>query len=173
VYKTEFLDVYKDERKVIMNTAEEALKAMGLTAEEMLDAEEERKEQGRPRRSDPRICLCGHAAARHTTVNGITFCKPARMECPCKNCRPVIEAEDTRKFLRRTDGGGKLHALTRGIVSHIETGKSVKWVVDLKCDRCGQNDENVVPVPVTQSGKGTSYATGYDALLCRFCREEV
>lgn len=169
VYKTELLALYKDERKIDMSGAEDALKAMGLSVEEVLEG----VEPGRPRRSDPRICLCGHAVARHTQINGLTFCKPARMECPCKKCRPVLEADDTRKFLRRTDGGGKLHALARGIVSHVEAGKSVKWVVELQCDRCGENDENVVPVPVTQSGKATTYATGYDALLCRKCRTEV
>ena len=156
-----------------MTNAEQVLQAMGISAEEVLEVEEELKDHGRPRRSDPRICLCGHAVARHTVANGITYCKPSRMECPCKSCRPVLECADTRKFLRRTSGGGKMHALTLGIGSHVASGKSVKWIIDLACDRCKENDNNVVPVPVTQTGRATSHATGYDALLCRQCRTEV
>jgi hypothetical protein len=53
------------------------------------------------------------------------------------------------------------------------SGKSAEWIVDLKCDRCGKVDEIVTPVPVTKSGHATSHATGYDALLCQECREEV
>ena len=48
-----------------------------------------------------------------------------------------------------------------------------KWIIDLQCDRCKKNDQNVVPVPVTQHGKAVLYATGYDALLCRECRSSV
>jgi hypothetical protein len=95
------------------------------------------------------------------------------MECPCKSARAVLEVGDIRKFLRTTSGGGKLHALTLGMLSHIETEKPMTWLVDLKCDRCGKDDKNVVPVPVTQSGKAVSYPTGYDALLCPECRTEV
>jgi hypothetical protein len=53
------------------------------------------------------------------------------------------------------------------------SGKSAEWIVDLKCDRCGKVDEIVTPVPVTKSGHATSQPTGYDALLCQECREEV
>ena len=66
-----------------------------------------------------------------------------------------------------------MHALTLGIVSHVQTGREVQWIVDLVCDRCGEANGNVVPVPVTQTGRATSYPTGYDALLCPTCRTEV
>jgi hypothetical protein len=156
-----------------MNEAEDILKSMGLTAEEVKAADDEVRSKGRRPNTDRTVCLCGHAMARHTIVNGVVFCKPSRMECPCKKSRAVLEVADVRKFLRSTSGGGKLHALTLGLLAHIETGKSAKWLIELQCDRCGKNDKNVVPVPVTQSGRSANYATGYDALLCKECRESI
>jgi hypothetical protein len=149
--------------------ARKALEMMGLSVDEMLEEDVIK----RPKYTDSRICLCGHAVARHTATNGFVYCKPSKMECPCKNVRPVLETDDTRKFLRKTEGGGKLHALSLGMLQILRLGKSVKWIVDLKCDRCGSEDDQVVPVPVTQTGRPTNYATGYDALLCRACRTEI
>lgn len=152
----------------------EALEAMGISIEEAQEADKVARETSRRERErDISVCLCGHGSARHIVVNGTVFCKPSRMECPCKKLRPVLECADTRKFLRRTSGGGALHALTLGILAHVQEGKRVEWIVDLKCDRCGKDDKNVVPVPVTQQGRAVGYATGYDALLCRECRTEV
>ena len=149
----------------------DALEAMGISVDEVRKADELVREKRHDR--DQRICLCGHAIARHTVTSGVVYCKPGRMDCPCKRCRPVLEVFDTRKFMRKTSGAGALHALTLGVLAHIELGKPVKWITDLQCDRCQKNDQNVVPVPVTQQGKAVTYATGYDALLCRECRSEV
>jgi hypothetical protein len=153
--------------------AKAALEAMGITLDEALEADEKVRDGAKTRDRDARICLCGHPIARHTIVNGVVYCKPSRMECPCKKTRPVLEADDTRKFLRRTSGSGAMHALSLGLVSLIQSGKSAKWIVDLVCDRCGAQDGNVVPAAVTQTGKPTSYATGFDALLCPTCRTEL
>ena len=164
-----------------MNTEEEntkwisgtdALASMGLTVDDIDDADKEllaRKSYG----TDRQICLCGHGVSRHTVTNGVVFCKPARMECPCKRVRPVLITEDTRMFIRKTDGSGSAHALARGIRATVEKNKSVSWSIDLVCDRCGESDNNIVPAAVTQSGNAVSYATGYDALLCPECRTEV
>lgn len=155
------------------NDAIRALEAMGLTLDEVEKVDEELRSETRRKDRDPRICLCGHPIARHTVVNGAVYCKPTRMECPCKNVRPVLEADDVRKFLRKTSGSGALHALTLGILAHAQEGKSVKWTVDLVCDRCKTADENVVPAAVTQQGRATNVPIGYDALLCPMCRTEV
>lgn len=152
----------------------DALQAMGISLEEIEKADQvSRETPRREKERDTTICLCGHGSARHILVNGTVFCKPSRMECPCKKLRPVLKADDTRKFLRKTTGGGALHALSLGILAHVKENKSVSWIVDLKCDRCKKDDKNVVPVPVTQQGRAVGYATGYDALLCRECRAEV
>jgi hypothetical protein len=153
-------------------SAQDALAMMGLTTEDVDDADAELLEK-KKHGVDRQICACGHAMSRHTVVHGAVFCKPARMECPCKHVRPVIETEDTRMFIRKTDGAGSAHALSRGIRAAAEKGKSVAWIVDLVCDRCGTANNRVVPVPVTQNGHATSHATGYDALLCPECRIEV
>jgi len=163
------------EEKPKDTSAIEALAAMGISVEDMVKAEEQLAGLGyrRYKTTDSRICACGHAIARHTVTNGAVYCKPARMECPCKNCRPVLEAQDIRKFMRKTTGSGPFHALTLGIMSHVKNGLSIRWLEQPKCDRCGAETNDVVPVPVTQSGSARSIATGYDALLCPTCRAEV
>ena len=151
---------------------EDALAMMGLSVEDVDTADAELLEK-KKHGVDRQVCACGHAMSRHTVIHGVVLCKPARMECPCKRARPVLETTDTRMFIRKTDGSGSAHALIRGIRAAVEKAKQVAWIVDLKCDRCGKADNNVVPVPVTQGGIATTYATGYDALLCPSCRVEV
>ena len=119
------------------------------------------------------ICVCGHPVSRHTVAHGATYCKPTRMECPCKSVRAVLETSDSRPFLRKTEGSGPFHALSRGIRAAIEKGLKISWMVEMKCDRCGEEADNLFPTPVTQNGIATQYATGHDALLCRGCREQV
>lgn len=150
-----------------MSNAEGALAAMGISVEEAAEADEALRE--RPLMRDGRVCLCGHGVGRHTSTGGVVWCKPARMDCPCKKIRPVLEVEDSRPFLRKTAGGGAMHALVRGISALVSSGKRADWIVDLECDKCGGSDE-VVPVPVTRNGVVADEATGYDALLCVGCR---
>jgi hypothetical protein len=153
-----------------MSDAKDALDAMGISLEEAVEVDESLRE--RPSVRDGRVCLCGHGMGRHSTTGGVVWCKPARMDCPCKKIRPVIEVEDTRPFLRKTAGGGMMHALVRGISAVALSGKPVTWLVDLKCDKCGAEGKStgVVPVPVTKNGIASDEATGYDALLCQKCR---
>jgi len=140
--------------------------------DDVVSSEAELVASGRRRNGDRRICVCGHPAGRHTQIQGLTICKPTRMECPCKNLRAVLRAEDTRNFLRKTEGSGALHALGRGLRAAQDAGKSVEWLVEAKCDRC-LAEAQVSPVAVTQRGVVVQAATGFDALLCRKCRENV
>lgn len=144
--------------------------SMDFTLEEAIEADAEVIRNKRER--DGRICLCGHPMTRHEIVLGMNVCKPTRMECPCKKARAVVETNDTRSFLRKTAGSGPLHALGRGMQAAVVAGKDVTWVVDPICDRCGAEDK-LSPVAVNQRGVATDEATGYDALLCRKCRQEV
>lgn len=150
-----------------------ALEMMGITLEEADEADRVLTEKSKSRKQDSRICLCGHGVVKHTVYGGVVACKPSALSCPCKKVRSVLEADDTRYFLRKTAGAGPMHALARGIVASVKTGKGVRWIVDLQCDRCGKAEQNVVPVPVTQSGYSTDEATGFDALLCPGCRLEI
>lgn len=161
-----------DEEEVKWVSAKDALAMMGLTPEDIDEADADLIEK-KKHAVDRQICACGHPLSRHTIVHGAVFCKPARMECPCKHARPVIETNDTRMFIRKTDGAGSAHALSRGIRAAVEKDKSVAWIVDLVCDRCKKANPSIVPVPVTQSGHAMSEPTGYDALLCPDCRVEV
>lgn len=147
-----------------------ALAAMGLSMEEVLEADKKILDVTKKGRRDRRVCLCGHAVARHSEYAGHLTCKPSAMLCPCKAVKPVLEADDIRAFLRRTEGSGAMHALTRGIAAAVSAGKEVTWLVELKCDKCGQHASNVVPAAVTQSGRLSDSATGFDALICYDCR---
>lgn len=150
---------------------ESAFERLDFTLEEARSVDERlSRRQGRLR--DGRICGCGHPVSRHTNVSGIVYCKPTKMECPCKRIRPVIEVSDTRSFLRKTEGGGVYHALTRGLQAAVASRHKIEWLVEEKCDRCGVEGK-VAPVPVTSNGVAMHEATGYDALLCKTCREEV
>jgi len=162
-----------DDENEKMMTPEEMLASMGISMEEAEEANENLRVRPAHGGRDARICICGHGVSRHTVTNGAVYCKPTRMECPCKKVRAVIEAEDTRPFLRRTGGAGAMHALSLGLVGLAQKGRSARWVVDLVCDRCGKEDSNVVPAAVTSNGVGVSYPTGYDVLLCPGCREAV
>jgi hypothetical protein len=153
-----------------MRSAEEILAEMGIGMDEALEADASvRYKQGR----DSRICLCGHPMGRHNVVGGIVMCKPNKMDCPCKKARAVLEAEDTRKFVRKTVGSGKFHALGLGLVSSAVAGKSVKWIIEMVCDKCGEESEVLSPTPVTQNGFLSGEVTGYDVLLCSSCRIDM
>lgn len=143
---------------------------LDFSQEEAQAADEELKKPKSKR--DRRICLCGHPMARHTNLSGMVYCKPTRMECPCKKPRPVLEVSDVRPFLRKTSGAGPLHALGRGLAAAAAKGIEVRWLVEMKCDRCGKAGP-ISPVPVTQRGIAVNEATGFDALLCADCRTEV
>lgn len=151
----------------------DALSALGLDLEEVLEADSDLRT--RPSKRDGRICACGHSMTKHKFDKfiGVHTCKPSKMDCPCKNPRPVLEAEDTRPFLRRTQGGGARHALSRGLAALVSSGKSAEWIIDLNCDGCKEASDVLVPVPVTKDGFASDEATGIDLLLCPTCREKA
>lgn len=153
-----------------MTSAKDGLAALGLSVDEAVETDAKLKKKVC---RDPRICICGHAVNKHTVVNGIVMCNPSRMNCPCKSVRPVIEVDDTRRFLRKTTGPGYEHALIRGIAALHEIGKGMRWIEPPKCDRCSATEGRIVPVPIT-AGKTVAYeATGRDALLCEKCLGEI
>lgn len=155
-----------------MSESGNAFSYFDFSLEEAQEVNQMLKKNGRLGR-DARVCVCGHPMSRHNVnLRGVMECKPSAMNCPCKVDRAVVKAQDVRDFLRKTIGGGSLHALGRGLQTAIEKGHEVEWIVEMKCDRC--NEEGPIsPTPVTQNGVGAEYATGYDALLCKKCRTEV
>lgn len=150
------------------SSAEEALLAIGLDPDEVIAIDQTVSK--RTRRKDNRICICGHGVGRHQETAGRHMCNPSAMRCMCRTFRPVLEAEDSRIFLRETLGPGKLHALSRGIAASAEKGKKVEWIVNLTCDRCQDEEKKVLPIPLTENGYVASYPTATTALLCQDCR---
>ena len=153
------------------------LDAMGLTLEEVARAEE--TVRVRPALRDGRICLCGHPVSRHIVAAGIVSCTLGRQTCPCKSVKPVIDVTDTRYFLKKTEGYGPLHALSRGVALLEEKGGSGDWIVTIECQNpnCAKTpNSRVIPVPVdgrvTPPRVATS-ATGYDLLLCTTCTDSM
>jgi hypothetical protein len=116
------------------------------------------------------ICICGHPVGRHDNVSGLVMCSAGKSTCPCKNVRAVVKVENARIFLRRTKGGGALHALSQGLLAAHKDGQKIEWLIAQKCDLC-EKTKQLSPVPVTQRGVIVSEATGYDKLLCMECRE--
>lgn len=116
------------------------------------------------------ICVCGHPVGRHDKTSGLVMCSAGKSTCPCKAVRAVVKVDNARIFLRRTKGGGALHALSQGLVSAVKDGQSIEWLIEQKCDLCGE-EKQLSPVAVTQRGVIVNEATGYDKLLCQDCRE--
>lgn len=151
-----------------MKSAKDILNEMGIDPDEAIRVDKQLT--SRPR-GDKRICLCGHSVSRHDLTLDRPSCIVGKQFCPCRKIQPVLVVEDTRPFIRKTDGASVLHALTRGIAAAAEKGHAVEkiegaWV----CHRCGQSDVRLSPVPVSSNGVAMQTATGYDALLCDDCR---
>lgn len=176
-----------------MTDAKEFFKQLGISSEVMDNAKDDRQKSRGP--TDRRICLCGHGTNKHQDptigddqrnryVDGPVaerayICYPnANVVCPCKLPTPVIVVSDSRWFLRKTTGGGHLHALIKGIISLQKIDKAtVDWLIVPTCARCGESgiDKNILPVPLTKEFRLThdGKSDGYDRFLCEECRKEV
>lgn len=151
-------------------SAQSALEALGISLEEAIETDQDLR---RDKNNNKNICICGHPENKHRNVQGQTGCFTTQLKCPCVEPRPVLHAQDIRPFLFKTAGAGALHALVRGITSlaMMNPPKNVTWLVDLKCDMCGESDSVVSVTPVTRHGMPSSVATGIDKFLCHDCRD--
>jgi hypothetical protein len=141
---------------------------------------------------DRRICICGHAMDRHKAEETLDWevpvpilkwndpsaeykCTPNRQACSCRRLIPVLEVSNTKYFLKRTEGSGELHALTRGIraLSKLEQ-HTMTWLIDLTCFVCGCTSEQDRVVPAVFNAdktiKKTEGSIGYDDFICQKCR---
>jgi hypothetical protein len=158
-----------------MTTAREALLAMGIDPDEAIATDE--RLRSKPRR-DSRICICGHAISRHNIDedSGRSTCSPSQMSCSCLHINPVLEADDTRMFLRKTTGPGKEHALIRGISALIAIDKSCTWIAGSQlCQKCGTAELPIVPVPVKdpEMSKVVYRQSQHNAMMCAKCLGEI
>lgn len=153
--------------------AEDLLKEMGIDPEEAIAVD---RELSTKKRRDRRVCICGHGANRHIYDNGVWACVPSRLTCTCQTMRPVLEVDDTRKFLRKSSGPGNRHALIRGMTSLIESGKYASWIEELSCDKCEAKKLGIVPVALSFAGRvayDESDMSGKHVFLCQDCLEEI
>jgi hypothetical protein len=152
-----------------MPTGKDLIEEMGLDYQEVLEADETR-ERGRPKSKT--ICLCGHALSRHEDMgDGRAPCNALMRNCRCRNPIAVLETEDVRVFMSKTEGGAALHALTRGLLAANKKGIEVSWIDEQRyCHSCETTDTRLTPVAVTRNGLPATEDTGYNALLCDDCR---
>lgn len=157
-------------------TPEEALAVLGIDIDLAIADNKKIQETG-PR--DNRICVCGHGVNKHDPA-GLIQCKPNALVCKCKVARPVLETTDTRLFLRKTEGFGSKHALSRGITglyltnAKKNTNKSITWLIPLACDRCKKDSPKLIPTPLTLHAKTVATIdTGLNALLCEDCVAQI
>lgn len=152
------------------NTNPTAFDYFDLNLEEAI---QESKNNNTVRNTSKEICVCGHPTRRHKpNSRGEIKCVPNAMICKCKEPRPVLKAQDIRPFLRKTTGGGLLHALARGLATCVERGLEIEWLIPMACDKC-HTETKVVPTPVNQNGTIANDETGYNALLCQTCRTQI
>lgn len=143
------------------------------------EVEEEivKKEQELANARDGRICSCGHPVKHHNVDKDnptISACKPGRQFCPCAKLKPVIKVGDTRYFLRKSEGNGKLHALALGIVASMRAkphlADEMEWLVPNTCEKCQTENVQLFPTYVTQQGVIMDDPTKFSVLLCNDCR---
>lgn len=154
-----------------MSDAADILKSMGIDPDEAVERDADLSKR---QKKDRRICVCGHAVNRHYEImSGRWACKPSRMDCRCENSRPVLEVEDTRMFLRKTNGPGVEHALSRGMAALYHAGKTAEWIDGPECDACGSSDGPIIPCPISGAKRIAYQETKDNALLCSDCLEKL
>lgn len=153
------------------------LAGFGVTREELLEAA--KPGSGYQGVRDGRICACGHPMTRHAEMEGrpgetIRTCTPTRMACPCKQPKAVVEAADTRPFLRKTRGHGLQHALMAGIAALEEKGKDWRWLDGWpKCELAGwpaaecDAGAGVQPYSFNARGLARPEPEAFTMMLCR------
>jgi hypothetical protein len=146
------------------------------------------------------ICTCGHSARHHEKDAG--FCSPGRQECRCNKLIPILKVSDTRFFMRKSQGNGKLHALSLGLAAAAlaskkaelidpEDNKSsrkkapleIKWNPDICCMKCLRVDVGLSPTMLSLQGqilydpdelyKDKIGIKIFNLMLCDDCIDEV
>jgi hypothetical protein len=141
---------------------------------------------------DRRICICGHAMDRHKAAATIGWekpvailkwsdptepfkCTPNAQSCSCRRLIPVLEVSNTKYFLKKTNGSGELHALTRGLRALAKVQNHImKWLVEPTCVICeatGTTDR-IVPACFNKDKtiRTEEGSIGYDDFICQKCR---
>jgi hypothetical protein len=119
------------------------------------------------------ICMCGHALSRHTKTESGGFCTVSKAWCDCSGPLAVLEPSDLRPFRFSTTGIGEKHALTKGLYKLRREGNEAKWLIDLKCFKCGATETTLLPTALTRDRR-ISLGSGHsNAFLCNPCIDSL
>jgi hypothetical protein len=118
------------------------------------------------------VCICGHAINKHYGYEkGFGSCLTAKHSCPCTEKIPVVYANDTRYFMRKTYGPGSRHALSTGLMRVRQVGKQAFWLEKPQCwnSKCYSNNPNIYPVALDLDGIVLNEPGPKNVLMCETC----
>ena len=118
------------------------------------------------------VCICGHAINKHSGYEeGIGNCVTGRHWCPCKAKNPVLYANDTRYFMRKTYGSGSRHALSTGLQKLGQVGKRAYWLEPPACwnDKCTSGNPLIFPVSMDSNNRIIKEPGPVNVFLCESC----
>lgn len=122
--------------------------------------------------SSKQVCICGHAINKHSGYEeGLGACVTGRHWCPCLAKRPVLYANDTRYFMRKSYGLGSKHALSTGLRRLGQVGKRAYWLESPTCwhPDCPQTNNLIFPVPMDKHNHIVNEPGAINVLLCETC----
>lgn len=99
------------------------------------------------------------------------MCQTARHICPCIRKEPVIYANDTRYFMRKTYGLGSKHALSTALLRLKQVGKTAHWFEKPSCwtPECKSGNPNIFPVALNRQSRIVNEPGHINVLLCETC----
>lgn len=159
-------------------TPEEILQQMGLSSEQI----EQHLEEEKIKPSDRTICLCGHPKNRHFIDVDFSTCRPSRMNCACAKFIPIAKVQDSRDFLRKTEGHGIDHALVKGIFNATQRNHYFEWnkenYICMRCKTSGDEKQLTIFPFEGDPQQGLRRTIQYDFarwnfFLCDDCQEEM
>lgn len=118
------------------------------------------------------VCICGHAINKHSGYErGLGACITGRHWCPCMAENPVLFANDTRYFMRKTYGLGSKHALSTGLAKLAQVGKKAYWLEQPSCwnPNCDQSNKLIFPVSMDKSSQIINEPGPINVFLCETC----
>jgi len=118
------------------------------------------------------VCICGHAINKHSGYErGLGVCLTGRHWCPCIAENPVLYANDTRYFMRKTYGLGSKHALSTGLAKLAQVRKKAFWLEEPSCwnPHCSRVNKLIFPVSMDKDSQIINEPGPINVFLCETC----
>lgn len=93
--------------------------------------------------------------------------KNSLSSCP----RPVLIAQDTRSFMRKSYGPGSKHALSTGMLRLRQLGVGMEWIEKPTCWRpdCHSGNPLIFPIPLNEAMRVVESPGKINVFLCETC----